>query len=167
MAHWPREPKSSEAGPEIIMTINQPVNSSKAKRDKPRTKNPTPHSRVQEAGSRQTPMSIVCPPSRVQHASIAACIPGQQPLQLPQSSPPWWSWSPPPNPWNWYVWSLGAFHQLTATHQPGQANPPTTTTNNSSVYIISSISHSSNSYTISKYNSTWINAARTNNIYRT
>ena len=103
--------QSSEANPEIIMTITQPVNSSKAKRDKPRTKKPPPHSKAQEAGASQTPASIVCPPSGVQHTSTAAPIPGQQLLQLSESSPPWWSWGPPLNPWNWNMWLPGAFHQ--------------------------------------------------------
>ena len=108
------------------MTITQPVNSSKAKRDKPRTKKPPPHSRAQEVSTSQAPTSIVCPPSGVQHTSTATPFPGQQQLPSHQSSLPWWSLGPPPppNPWNWNMWSLRTFHQLTVTHQPGQANAP-------------------------------------------
>ena len=124
---------SSEADPEIIMTITQPVNSNKANKDRPKYKNAPAHLRAQEASNIQNSMLIVHPNSGVQHASNVAPVPGQHQLQLHQSSLPWWAWGPPPppNPWNWNMWSPGAFHQLSLTNPTGQhtISQPTGTPN--------------------------------------
>ena len=113
---------SLEVDPEIIMTITQPVNSNKANNDRPKSKNTLAHSRAQEAGNSQNSASIVHPNSRVQHASNVAPVSGQHQLHLHQSSPPWWAWGlpPSPNPWNWNMWSSGAFHHLSLTNLMGQ-----------------------------------------------
>ena len=115
--------RSSEADPEIFMTLMQPVNNNKSKRDSPCTKHNPAHSRAQEAGSSHNPASIVLPPTRVQHASNVAPLPGQHQLPLQQSSLPWWAWGPPPPPslWNWNMWSPGAFHQMAASNQTTQS----------------------------------------------
>ena len=104
------------------MTITQPVNNNKAKKNRSRSKNTPAQSRVQEADNSQNSTSIVHPNSGVQHASNVTPIPGQHQLLLQQSSPPWWAWGPPPPPipWNWNMWSPGAFHQLSLTNPAGQ-----------------------------------------------
>ena len=68
---------SSEADLEIIMTITQPVNSNKASKDRPKSKNIPAYSRAQEASNSQNSTSIVHPNFRVQHASNVAPVPGQ------------------------------------------------------------------------------------------
>ena len=55
---------SSEADPEIIMTITQPVNSNKANKDGPKSKNTPAHSRAQESGNSQNSALIVHQNSR-------------------------------------------------------------------------------------------------------
>ena len=73
---------SSEADPQIIMTITQPVNSNKANKDRPKSKNIPVCSRAQEASNSQNSTSIVHPNSGVQHASNVTPVPGQHQLQL-------------------------------------------------------------------------------------
>ena len=68
--------RSSEADPEILMTITQPINNNKPKRDRSHTKHNPAHSRVQEACSSHNPASIVHPPTGIQHASSVAPPPG-------------------------------------------------------------------------------------------
>ena len=47
--------RSSEADPEIFMTITQPVSNIKPKRDRCHTKNNQAHSRAKEAGASHNP----------------------------------------------------------------------------------------------------------------
>ena len=76
--------RSSEADPEIIMTITQPVNNTKAKKVRSWPKHNPAHSRAQEAGSSCNPASIVHPSTGVQHTSNVAPAPGQHQLPLQQ-----------------------------------------------------------------------------------
>ena len=106
------------------MTITQPVNNTKAKKDRSQSKHNPAQSKAQEASSSHTPVLIVHPNSGVQHTSNVAPVPGQHQFSLQQSSLPWWAWSPPspPSPWNWIMWSPGAFHQLLLANQVNQVN---------------------------------------------
>ena len=100
------------------MTITQPVSNNKASKVKPKPENTQADSRAQETSYSQNSALMV------QHTSNVAPIPGQNQLQLHQSSLPWWAWgpAPPPNPWNLNMWSSGAFQQLSLTNPPGQHN---------------------------------------------
>ena len=93
--------RSLEVDPEIIMTITQPVNNTKAKKDRSQPQHNPACSREREASSSHNSASIVHPSTRVQHASNVAPAPGQYQLPLQQSSPPWWAWGPPPPPSLW------------------------------------------------------------------
>ena len=110
------------------MTITQPVNPKqkvkKDKKNKTQSKaNPT-CSMTQETSFSCTAALTVHSNSGVQHTSIVAPIPRQHQPSLQQFPPPWWAWGlpPPPMPWNWNMWSPGAFHQLTLSNQQNWNN---------------------------------------------
>ena len=109
----PTKRTHSNASEDIVMTITQLV-SDKNHTNNTSKKKPT-QSQAQEVGNSHMAASIAHPSAGVQHASNAAPYPGQYQPTLQQSSPPWWAWGPPqPSPpWNWNMWSPGAFQQLT------------------------------------------------------
>ena len=110
--------KNSKAARDIVMTITQPISTNTS------TTTSTQR-RASEAGTSHQPASFVHPPTRVQHTSNAAPFPGQHQPNLQQPSMPWWAWSPPhPPPWNWNMWSPGAFHQLTPPAANADGMPP-------------------------------------------
>ena len=122
---------SNASDTDIVMTITQPIDANRSNKTSQKPKANPAHSRAKEASNSCSTVSLAHPAAGVQHTCNAVPTLGQHQPSLQQTSPPWWAWGPPqpPAPWNWNMWTLGTFHQMSSNNatnpqQHPQVAPP-------------------------------------------